>query len=390
MNIHFIKFRQNPGRIPALLFFIISGVLIMLFNTCSQIEHNSSTIPEKSKQSSHYDNGTFTNGRETLNMTPKDWFSSTWRFMFEKNHQIPEIKLPVQKADLTRFKSRATGGLTSTWLGHSSLMINIDGYRILTDPVFPSKVSPIGPSRFNGPVPVDPRLLPELDIVIISHDHYDHLNKKSIQALMGKTKWFAVPLVVGQRLISWGVQKSQIIEMDWWDTFHFDDTLTLHAAPAQHFSGRGLLDRNKTLWASWVIETDSHKIFFSGDSGYFDGFKTIGEKFGPFDVTFLECGAYDQMWHNVHMFPEETIQAHLDLKGRILHPIHWGTYKLALHPWYEPMQRALTAAEKHNIILATPIAGQTTDYHTKDLGHAWWEVSKKTSAPEDDKTPARG
>ena len=151
------------------------------------------------------------------------------------------------------------------------------------------------------------------------------------------------------------------------------------ATPAQHFSGRGLTDRNETLWASWVIITPFHKLFFSGDSGYFEGFKQVGDKYGPFDMTFIECGAYGKSWPKLHMFPEQTVQAHLDLKGIVLHPIHWGTFNLALHPWYEPMERLSTAANLNNVRIATPVVGDTTVYDMKIPTARWWEESMQLS-----------
>lgn len=183
---------------------------------------------------------------------------------------------------------------------------------------------------------------------------------------------FVVPLGVGAELTGWGVSQGKIVEFDWWQEFETGTGLKIAATPAQHFSGRGLSDRDKTLWVSYVIRGPRHKIFFSGDSGYFDGFKQIGEKYGPFDMTFIECGAYNQKWHHIHMFPEETVQAHLDLRGKILHPIHWGTFNLSLHPWYEPMQRVVQAAESVNVKTALPVVGETTILGGRIPDRRWW------------------
>ena len=259
-------------------------------------------------------------------------------------------------------------------------MINIDGYKILTDPVFEKRVSVFGPTRFNGDVPLDIQRMPMIDAVIISHDHYDHLNKYSVQRLIDKSNKFIVPLAVGARLIDWGVPRDKIVELDWWQEYRLDQKLMVAATPAQHFSGRGITDRNETLWASWVITTPFHNLFFSGDSGYFEGFKQIGDKYGPFDMTFIECGAYGKSWPKMHMFPEQTVQAHLDLKGSVLHPIHWAAFNLALHPWYEPMVRLTAAANFKNVKIATPVVGETTVYRSMSIpATKWWEQAMALS-----------
>ena len=298
------------------------------------------------------------------------------KFFFEKAEKTPKELLPQQQVELGKlFEGKGTD-LKVSWLGHSSLLINIDGYSILTDPIFERKVSLVGPTKFNKKMPVNVHDLPPVDIVIISHDHYDHLNKYSIQQLTGKTGIFIVPLRVGKRLIQWGVPKDKVVELNWWDEFHSGSNLTIAATPSQHFSGRGLLDKNRTLWASWVIKTSEHRVFFSGDTGYFDGFKKIGKKYGPFDMTFLECGAYDKRWSKIHMFPEQTVQAHLDLRGKILQPIHWATFNLALHPWYEPIERLAEAAWNRGVSISTPIIGSIVNFHETQTTSLWWLSAK--------------
>ncbi|MCP4021641.1 MAG: hypothetical protein GY729_07350 [Desulfobacteraceae bacterium] len=357
---------------------LIMGVFVMLNFNCfvPAMTNSQEARLAKINGSTQYKDGKFIGGAIMPDLSVGDYAKMTFRFLFEKNAQEPDVKLPVIPVDISYYQSLDSRQLNSTWLGHSSLMIHINGYKILTDPVFEKRVSLVGPTRFNGELPFDIEQISYVDLVIISHDHYDHLNKFSIQFLNQKTKKFLVPLGVGKKLESWGVAQEKIVELDWWEEYQFDETLMLCATPAQHFSGRGILDRNKTLWASWVIKSKDYSLFFSGDSGYFTGFKTIGEKYGPFNMTFMECGAYDQMWHPVHMFPEETVQAHIDLKGEILHPIHWGTFNLSLHPWYDPMQRLTKAALSQNIKIATPMAGESIVFGSHNLGTSWWENAK--------------
>ena len=337
------------------------------------------TPPGKIQGSPEYKDGKYNDMGTALNLSFTEFASTTWDFLFSDNNRTPDTELPVKQVDLSHFNSPGSGQLNVTWLGHSSLMINIDGYKILADPVFEKRISVFGPTRFNGVVPLDIRQVPPVDAIVISHDHYDHLNKLSVRGLLDKTDTFIVPLHVGALLVDWGVPRDKIVELDWWQEYRLDENLMVAAAPAQHFSGRGITDRNKTLWASWVIETPSHKIFFSGDSGYFGGFKQIGDKYGPFDMTFIECGAYGKSWPKVHMFPEQTVQAHLDLKGDVLHPIHWGTFNLALHPWYEPMERLTLAADYKNIKTATPVVGETTVYGMRIPSARWWEEPMQLS-----------
>jgi L-ascorbate metabolism protein UlaG (beta-lactamase superfamily) len=191
--------------------------------------------------------------------------------------------------------------------------------------------------------------------------------------LAGKTEHFITPLGVGDRLIDWGIGAAKVQQLDWWESTTVRG-VKLVATPAQHFSGRGLNDRNKTLWASWVIEHQDLRVFFSGDTGYFDGFKAIGEKYGPFDLTMIETGAYDQQWPDVHMQPEQTMQAHLDLRGRALMPVHNGTFDLGLHAWHEPFDRILALAQHNGVLLATPQMGEMVSMKQPTAGKAWWSV----------------
>ncbi len=354
---------------------IIAGMAMMLISLicCSStpnLPHGA--VQQKIEASSWYRNGKFKENGGTLDMSLLTIANTAWEYLFSGNEKTPRTRLPVQPVNLAHFNNPDSNQLNVTWLGHSSLLINIDGYRILTDPVFEKRISLVGPTRFNGDVPLDMEDLPHIDAVIISHDHYDHLNRFSITTIHERVKTFLVPLGVGARLQSWGVPREKIVELDWWEEHTLDNSLMVAATPAQHFSGRGVFDRNKTLWASWVVRTPAHSIYFSGDSGYFDGFKAIGNTYGPFDMTFLECGAYNPAWHPVHMYPEETVRAHQDLRGKILHPIHWATFNLSLHAWFDPMERLYKAAQSAKVKTATPVVGQTTVFGRFIPSEKWW------------------
>ena len=365
--------RRHPWIIALLTLCLITGCITMFVTTPPR-------ELDRLKASPRFINGKFRNDAPPRVRSFKQNMEILWKFATLKNQQVPSHPLPTRPVDLSHFNTPAPKGLNTTWLGHSTLLIQVDGHRIITDPVLEKRVSLLGPSRFTPLPEMDLSHIRHVDLVLISHNHYDHLNRFSIQTLAPVTQRFLVPLGVGPTLEKWGVPREKIQELDWWDNVTLGD-LTLTATPAQHFSGRTPLDANKTLWASWVIQGPAHQLFFSGDSAYFKGFKTIGEQFGPFDMTFLECGSYDALWADVHMVPEETVRAHLDLKGKILHPMHWGTFNLANHPWYDPMVRLDKAARKAGVPLATPVAGQTLFPQQNRLGAPWWTAHADTPAP---------
>lgn len=251
--------------------------------------------------------------------------------------------------------------LAITWLGHATVLVEIDGYRVLTDPVWSERCSPsdaVGPRRLHPP-PVGIAELPAVDAIVVSHDHYDHLDIDTVTALARSQRApFVVPLGVGAHLRAWGIPPERVIELDWDENTTLGD-LTVTCTPARHFSGR-FLTRNQTLWASWVIAGPDHRVYFGGDSGYTGSFSTIGAQHGPFDVTLLPIGAYNTAWPDVHMNPEEAVQAHLDLNASasgLLVPIHWGTFRLAPHRWAEPVERLLVAADAAGIATAVPRPG---------------------------------
>lgn len=284
-------------------------------------------------------------GRETMSLLKEMWFG--------EGKELRQPKQPIQPepVDIQAFLAATTPQLI--WLGHSTVLLRVDGKTIITDPILSMRSSPFsfaGPKRTISRIPITAEELPPIDAVVISHDHYDHLDYETIRKIHAKTTKFFVPLGVAAHLRKWGVAADKIIELDWWDESKFED-FTLTCTPARHFSGRKLGDRFKTLWASWVIQAPSAKIYFSGDSAYGPHYAQIGEKYGPFDLTLMECGQYNQAWSTVHMMPEETVRAHQDLRGKQLFLVHWYAFVLALHPWDEPGKRAEAAVQKTDIRL---------------------------------------
>jgi L-ascorbate metabolism protein UlaG (beta-lactamase superfamily) len=306
-----------------------------------------------------------------------------WTVLFNKPRgTMPSDALPVET--LTRAHLDAAPDRSLYRLGHSTMLLKLRGKFWLTDPVFAERASPfrnLGPKRFHAP-PIALGDLPPLHGVILSHDHYDHLDRETVLALAQRTEVFLTPLGVGDRLIEWGIDAAKVRQFDWWQGTEVAG-IQFTATPAQHFSGRSLFDGNRTLWASWVIVDSDLRVFFSGDTGYFDGFSTIGERLGPFDVTLIETGAYDAMWPYVHMQPEETVQAHIDLRGRWLVPIHNGTFDLAMHRWQEPFERVTGLALARGVALSTPRMGERLDLEAVHRGERWWrDVAQAVATPK--------
>ena len=299
-----------------------------------------------------------------------------WEFLTNNKSREPESTFKVDKFNADRFLSMASNHATFTWFGHSSILLKLDETLLLIDPVFSERASMfsfMGPKRFRYSNYMNVDLLPELDAVLISHDHYDHLDYKTILRLKDKVNRFYVPLSVGAHLEKWGIPPENIIELNWWESIDINN-LELTFTPSRHFSGRGLNNRYSTLWGSWAIKGRTQNLFFGGDSGYFPGFKEIGERLGPFDLAFLECGAYNENWSEIHMMPEETVQASLDLNSRSLMPIHWGKFNLALHPWKEPVQRALKKGDELKVNIITPEIGELVILNDQVSTSQWWSI----------------
>jgi L-ascorbate metabolism protein UlaG (beta-lactamase superfamily) len=288
----------------------------------------------------------------------------------------PGVAIPVVTPPPA--EAAASAGLAVSWYGHATALIEVDGYRVLTDPIWSRRCSPshtVGPERMHD-VPVALEALPAVDAILVSHDHYDHLDIDTIIGLARTQRApFCVPLGVGAHLRKWGIPEERIVELDWHESHRLGD-LTVVCTPARHFSGR-LFARNTTLWASWVISGPRHRAFFGGDTGYTKSFADIGAEHGPFDLTLLPIGAYHPAWPDIHMNPEEAVRAHLDISDAasgLLVPIHWATFRLAPHPWAEPVHRLLAAADPEGLKVAVPRPGERVEKQAAQPPDPWWQL----------------
>ncbi len=370
------------GHIKKLI--AVSAVLLAAFGLgCGWYVSNPVYPEDGMNKPKNFSNGRFINAEPTTVMKPGSNWDSIYQFVF-KGHKdrTPSHPLPVVAMDGFA-QQPAADGLRFVWLGHSSVLVELDRKRILIDPVFSERASIFswaGPKRFQPP-PIQPRDLPVLDAVLISHDHYDHLDKATILGLVEKTASFHVPLGLAALLKSWGVPTSKIFEYAWWDE-HEVDGITIVATPARHFSGRGLFDRNRTLWCSWVVSRNGLKVFHSGDTGKTTQFKEIGKKYGPFDIAFIKMAAYNENWPDIHLNPEQAVEAHRDLGGKALVPIHWATFDLSLHSWYEPIERLVKSAEQDHARTITPKMGEFVDPDRYENDYWWRKHTRSGSAGE--------
>ena len=304
-------------------------------------------------------------------------------FMCGGERRVPRASLPSMNP-LDAWAGKPESGLRVTWLGHSTMLIEIDGVRILTDPVWGPRASPsalVGPKRFQ-PVPISLREMPPVDVVIVSHDHYDHLDYPTIRALARTSVPFVTSLGVGAHLEYWGVPAERITELDWWESYTVPNTgVVLTAAPSQHFSGRGLKDSNATLWSSFAIRSPRHSVFFSGDTGLTTEYRSIREQLGPFDVVMLEIGAFYPAWGDIHLGPDNALKAHAMLGG-VFMPVHWGTFALAMHAWDQPAEILLELAPYTDAQLLMPLLGQPAEPAHAETVKPWWrEVDSTTEKP---------
>jgi L-ascorbate metabolism protein UlaG (beta-lactamase superfamily) len=326
-------------------------------------------------RSEQWDGAKFTNLEMTeMNIPFRSMPKMIYNQLFKRKGLQPKQTIRSVPFNKTQFLSPAVQ-MKFAWFGHSALLLRINAQTILIDPMFGADAAPIAPfsiKRFND---VSTDLiddLPEIDLMILSHDHYDHLDLKSVLKLKLKVKKYYVALGVARHLIEWGVPREDITEFDWWEAKIFSG-IEITFTPSRHFSGRGMRDRFTGLWGGWVFKTQNENVWFSGDGGYGKHFKEIGERLGPFDLAFMECGQYNKLWPKIHMFPEECIRAALDTKAQKIMPVHWGSFTLSDHQWTDPVERFTTASRENSILFVTPRIGEIISWNENSEYHNWWE-----------------
>jgi L-ascorbate metabolism protein UlaG (beta-lactamase superfamily) len=359
-------------------------ISIILFVTIHPVFGGSVSTSDKVRYDDfeHYQNGKFVNLVPTeMKMSVSTIFSLMKDSFIGKKTRKPNKPIPIS-LDWEKIKSNKQ---SLTWFGHSTFLLTIDDKKILIDPMFgpsPSPVPFIGSKRYSEDLLYLIEELPSIDAVIITHDHYDHLDYPSILKLKNKVNHFFVPLGVGAHLVKWGVGVERISECNWWDELDWNG-LRIASVPSQHFSGRGLSNRDSTLWSGWVICGKNQRIYTSGDGGYGPHFKQIGEKYGPFDLTLIEGGQYDKRWAAIHMMPEESVQAHLDVKGKNMMLIHWAAFTLAYHSWTDPVERVQSAAHEKGVKLIAPRIGETVFLGgSLPTPKSWWNAHNANNSLE--------
>jgi L-ascorbate metabolism protein UlaG (beta-lactamase superfamily) len=326
---------------------------------------------EKLSMSSNYRNGLFINPVHTIMERPPN---EAFREMMKRGEKrTPSKPIETFPIDTERYTHENDELPLVTWLGHSSFLIRMNGVNLLIDPVFSKRASMskwVGPKHFDYTHHFKLEELPKIDLILLSHDHYDHLDYELIRAIAGDAKHIFVPLGVDSHLEHWGVDAQKITVFDWWNEVNVEG-ITVTATPGRHFSGRKINDRFKTQWCGWAINDGKSNIFYSGDSGYYDGFKTIGEKLGPFDFAMIECGQYSRFWPNIHLMPEESVQVAIDVNAAKAMPMHWGKFRLSIHPWNEPPMRFVNEAKLKGVSYTVPQIGKAFTINN-EFDNIWW------------------
>jgi L-ascorbate metabolism protein UlaG (beta-lactamase superfamily) len=325
-------------------------------------------------RSGQWNNGKFQNLEET---TMSINFQSLPKLLYkqfcEKEGREPRSKLPITPFDKDSFE-RNSSTSKFIWYGHSVVLMRMNNQTLLIDPMLGDNASPIAPfatKRFSDNTLDLIDDFPDIDLLLLTHDHYDHLDLKSIQKLKSRVRKFYVALGVGRHLIKWGVPQELITEFDWWDYHNFEG-IDITFTPTRHFSGRGISDRAKSLWGGWVFKTQAENIWFSGDGGYGKHFSHIGEQLGPFDFAFMECGQYNENWHHIHMYPEESVRAALDGMAKKVMAVHWAGFSLAQHSWTDPIERFVAECQKSNLRCLAPPLGKQFSSEDEADGVKWW------------------
>lgn len=364
------------GLILALLFFIGLPIIIIYTRVHKQFGQHPSTVHKEQYASSKQ-----WNGKKFANQSVTKMSLSFQHIpgLIRENMGNRKVKTPEQPLPLIPFDVDSWNNLPEqakyVWFGHSAVLLQLNGKNILIDPMLGSDTSPIAPfptKRFSQNTLEIIDQLPEIDLILLTHDHYDHLDLASIQKLKEKTRLFYVALGVDRHLISWGISPDKISVFDWWDSALFEG-IDITFTPSRHFSGRGILDREKSLWGGWVLKTLHQAIYWTGDSGYDQHFKTVGEQLGPFDIVFVECGQYHKLWSVIHMMPEESVQAVEDSQAKMSVPVHWGAFSLAPHAWKNPIERFVKAAQQQNVPFQTPQLGEIMHIGKQASTSFWWE-----------------
>jgi len=338
------------------------------------------TTPSKSDLE-RYSRSPEWNGKIFINTEPTTTDVTFWTLpkllynaFCKKENRQPLKSLPIHPFNQAEFE-RAHTGMKAIWYGHSAILLRINNQNIFVDPMLGPDAAPISPftvKRFSENTLNIINDLPELDLVLISHDHYDHLDLASVSKLKDKAKHFYVALGVSRHLRGWGIEESKVTEFDWWDEKTFGD-IKITFTPTRHFSGRGLTDNAKSLWGGWAFRTSNENIWFSGDGGYGTHFTEIGRRLGPFDFAFMECGQYNVLWHLIHMYPEESVQAAIDARALKTMPVHWGAFSLAQHSWTEPAERFIAEAKTKGLRYCLPKLGEEFDIRCENTDK-WWEL----------------